>query len=414
MPLLLLLACAEPDDTATPPARCEAAPRAPEGCGDLDCDGVSDLVIARTEDAEGRYDTTSVVHWGAGGTTELPTLGAADVAVADLDGDDRPDLVFADLSDGEARAVDSYVYWNGADGFAADRRTALPTVGASDVEVADVDGDGWRDLVFANRYDGGSATDEESYRVDVWAYLGGPDGFDPARRLAVPGFGAAQTAAADLDQDGFVDLAIAAGTFHTSESWLYLGGPDGFSEARRVALPTAAPEAVIAADLDDDGWADLVFGNFYAAGDLEIDSTIYWGGPDGPSPDDATGFRTAGADDLAAADLDGDGCLELTVANAMEGTFFELDFTADSEVWGFDGRAMTSRAALPTVSAAAVSVGDLNGDGHPDLAFANRYDEAGGPGGEARVYVGGEDGYAGYLDVPSVGAAGIAIAAPAD
>ena len=313
-------------------------------------------------------------------------------------------LAAGSISDGEARAVDSYVYWNGPDGFSVDRRTALPTVGASDVEVVDLDGDGWRDLVFANRYDGGSAAAEESYQVDVWAYLGGPDGYNAT--WVIPGFGAAQTAVADFDQDGTMNMAIAAGTFHTTESWVYFGA-DGWAEAGRVALATAAPEGVIAADLDDDGWVDLAFANFYAMGELEIDSTVYWGGPDGFA--DSTPFPTTGADNLVAIDVDGDGCRELAVANAMEGTFFEMDFAADSALWSFAGREITERATFPTMSAAALAAGDVDGDGHTDLVFANRYDAAGdASGATSAVFYG--PGYTESRAIPVVAAAGVAFA----
>ncbi len=415
MLLLALFACTADSE---PPAAstCPAPPRVVEGCGDLDCDGLADVVFAQTEDAAGSYVTHSTIHWGGDptNTTALPTLGAADVAIADLDGDDWPDLVFANLSDGEVRTVDSYVYPGGPDGFSVATRIALPTVGASDVEVADVDGDGWRDLVFANRYDGGGVS-VESYSIDVIVYLGGPDGFRADRSLAVPGFGAAQTAVADLDQDGWLDLAVANGTFFTDTSWVYLGGPDGWSVDRRVDLPTFAPEAVIAADLDGDTFPDLVFGNFYDNLALDIDSTIYWGGPEGPTPTNATAFPTHGATDLRAVDLVGeDGCPELVVANSMEGSFAALDFEAGSEVWalGFGARTPTSVTTLPTVSAAAVATGDLDGDGATDLVFANRYDPAGeAAGAVSYAYLGGDGGFdaARRVDFPVVAAAGVAV-----
>ncbi|MDP2305724.1 MAG: VCBS repeat-containing protein [Pseudomonadota bacterium] len=381
--LVLLLACAAPP--ADSAARAECSPRAalPMGCGDLDCDGSADLAFAQTENAAGAYDATSSVWWGsgfeAGAAGLLPTLGAVDVAAADLDGDDWPDLVFADVSDGQLRTVDSYVYWGGSAGFAVGRRAALPTVGVGDVEIADVDGDGWLDLVFANRYDGGSAASEDSYRVDVYVYLGGPDGYSVERRIDVPGFGAAQTAVGDFDQDGTMDLALAAGTFWTDASWVYFGGPDGWSVDTRIELPTYAPEGVVARDLDADGWLDLVYANFYDALDLDIDSTVYWGGPDGFDPAVATAVPTHGADDVISADLGGDGCEELVIANAMEGNFAELGFEARSAVWAFGPgvREPTLMHELPTVSAAAVAAGDVDADGVTDLVFANRYDVAG-------------------------------------
>lgn len=408
--ILLALACASKPDDSAPVQTCPTAPTLPMGCGDLNCDGAPDLAFAQTEDVSGAYVTHSSVWWGPDFTPtaalSLPTLGADDVAAADLNGDDWPDLVFANLSDGEVRTVDSYVYWGGPEGYGIERRTDLPTVGASDVEIADVDGDGALDLVFSNRYDGESAASAESYQVDVWIYLGGPDGYSVDRRLAVPGFGAAQVAARDLDDDGTVDLAIAAGTFWTDASWVYRGGPSGWSADTRQDIPTLAPEAVLARDLDADGWLDLVFGNFYDALALDIDSTVWWGGPDGLSATPTT-FPTHGADDLVTADLDGDGCEELIVANAMEGSFAGLDFEVESAAWTFVDREPTQVGAYATVSAAAVAAGDVDGDGAVDLIFANRYDPAGeSAGAVSSVYWG--PGFTASLALPVVAAAGVA------
>ena len=40
--------------------------------------------------------------------------------------------------------------------------------------------------------------------------------------------------------------------------------------------------------------------------------------------------------------------------------------------WGdLNGFDVTRRTSIPTISAADVAIGDFNGDGYPDLAFAN-------------------------------------------
>jgi hypothetical protein len=412
--LLLLFACAASKEAETP-ARCPAPVTLEAGCGDLDCDGAADLALAQTEDSAGAYDTRSALLRGPDWSplASLPTLGADDVAIADLDGDDWPEVIFANLSDGAVRDVDSAVYWGGPEGFDEARRTLLPTVGAADVEVADVDLDGWPDLIFSNRYSGTGGISEESYHVDVTVYQGGPEGYGPDRVWTVPGFGTAQTAVGDFDQDGTIDLALAAGTFWATESWVYLGGPDGWTEANRQSLPTLAPEAVLQHDLDADGWLDLIYANFYDALDTDILSAVYWGGEGGFDPERRSDLPTHGADDLALADLDGDGCAELIIANAMEGGMTESDFEASSEVWSFGVgvREPTLRWSIPTVSAAAVSAGDLDGDGATDLAFAQRYDAAGAAAG-ATVAIWWGPTLTEVETVPAVGVAGLAMGLP--
>ena len=81
-------------------------------------------------------------------TDLLPTSAARDLEVADLDEDGFPDIVFANHHDESGSLdVDSVVYWGSATGFDAGNATFLPTHGATDVLVADVDGDGREDIV---------------------------------------------------------------------------------------------------------------------------------------------------------------------------------------------------------------------------------------------------------------------------
>ncbi|MDP2316933.1 MAG: VCBS repeat-containing protein [Pseudomonadota bacterium] len=411
--MLLLLACTPPDEAAPPdetaaPRTCPAAVAPPPA--DLDGDGHADLAWAQTEDAEGTYDATSIVTFGPDFTRrqEFPTLGADGVAVADLDGDGWPELVYASVSDGEARAVDSFVYRGAPGGPTVADPVRLPGIGASAVTIDDVDGDGALDLFLSNRYDG-EGFSEAAYTVDSALYLGAAGGVSPDRVAHVETLGAGDARFADLDQDGWTDLVVASGTLFADASRIYYGGPDGYSRDATVELPTAAPEGVVVADWNGDGWLDLFFSNFYDALELDIDSPLYWGSPDGYSADAVQWIATHGATDALAADLDGDDCLELVVANSMTGSFAELEFEVASEVWaGSPDGPTTVRARLPTISAAAVSAADLDGDGDTDLVFANRYDADGAPTSASYVYW-NDGGFSedDRTEIPTVGAAGV-------
>lgn len=399
----LLLACTPADATA--PACPVVAPPTP---ADLDGDGAADIAWAQTEDADGVYDTTSVVTYGPDFTrrAEYPTLGADGVAIGDLDADGHAELVFANVSDGEARAVDSVVYRGAAGGPSLTDLVPLPGIGASAVTLADADADGKLDVFLSNRYNG-EGMNEAAYTVDSMLYLGSASGVSADRVIAVPTLGAGDARLADLDQDGWTDLVVASGTFFADESVVYAGGPDGYKAG--TVLPTAAPEGVEVADLNGDGWLDLFFSNFYEALVVDIDSALYWGSPDGYAADNVTWFATHGATDAVAVDLVGDSCLELVVANSMTGGFAELQFAVESEVWGgsLDGPTEVI-ARLPTISAAAVAAADLDDDGDVDLVFANRYDAAGAPTSMSYIYW-NEDGFSpdDRTEIATVGAAGV-------
>ena len=403
--------CDDTDATVFPGSR---APEVPgdgvdqdcdgeDRCRDLDCDGWPDLVFAQT-DHQGRYAIDSWAYLGSpegfdpDRRLDIPTVGAMGVAAADLDRDGYVDLVFASVQDGDSRSVDSLIVYGDAGGYSLGRRTALPTLGAADPTVADVDGDGWLDVIFCNRYrgsagSGGGMPNADDYHNDSVVYLGGPEGYDPARSIALPTIGAARSRVADLDADGHPDLIFAHGVLAliSRESWVYWGAADGFDPARRTALPSNFAEGLAVADLNGDASLDVLLTSWMCLGCEG--NTIYWGsGGRDLGPARSTELPgVVGATDAQVADLNGDGHQDLVLANGAVGL---EGYALHSWVWygSEQGFAPERRMELPVVSASAAAVADLNGDGRLDVVFASHYAaEEGGPQ-ESPVYWGGADG----------------------
>jgi hypothetical protein len=172
------------------------------------------------------------------------------IRAGDLDGNGYLDIVFSNHHDDGAYRLDSYVYWGSVSGFSTDSRTALPTIGAIGNTVADLDADGFLDLVFSNFYDGTTT------RLDSYVYWGSAAGFSAAARTALPTLGSHGNTAADFDADGHLDVVFTS--FNDDRRWrvdayVYWGSDAGFSTSDREALPVMGAELGTTAD----------FGNVY-------------------------------------------------------------------------------------------------------------------------------------------------------
>lgn len=185
----------------------------------------------------------------------------------------------------------------------------------SSLDPADVDGDGDLDLVGAAI--GGS-------RIRWWRNEGG----QPPAWTGIdiePGFaGAASVRAGDIDGDGTVDVVGCAWVANEVAVW-YNGG-QGVSWTRQsVENEFAQCHWVDLADLDDDGDLDLL------GAAAEANTVAIWYN-DGGAPvawtEQVIDTAYAGARSLVAADLDGDGDLDLL------GTALEDD---DLDWWRNDG-----------------------------------------------------------------------------
>ena len=337
--------------------------------GDLNGDGRLDLAVVNQDD-----NTVGVLlNLGDGGRfAGQTTYAVADdagaypmaVVVADFDGDGRPDL--AVLTDGDSVGV----LLGQADGGFGVQALYGTGSGPTSVVAADLNGDGLPDLAVADYGDG---------TVSVLLNQG-PENemlFASPVDYEAGGLAPGSMAVGDFDGDGKPDLAVASedplpdGGYGLAKAGVFLNqGGGSFAPQLIISLGDAGEQSpvVVVGDFTGDGRPDLaVTTQDVNAVTVLLNEGAGWGhGGFLPQATYAIGSLSNGDKpvSIAAGDFNGDGLLDLAVANPGSDSVAVL--------LGQPGGSFAAQITYSTESGPqAVAVGDFSGDGKPDIAVAN-------------------------------------------
>jgi protocatechuate 3,4-dioxygenase beta subunit len=279
--------------------------------------------------------------------------GPRALAWADLNGDGKPDMVVANRSDNTVS-----VLLGKGDGTFQSQATYTVGTQPTSVAIGDFNGDGKLDLAVSNYSDN-----------TVGILLGNGDGTFQLQKTYATGKGPSVVVIADLNGDGKMDLAVTNYNDNTVD--VLLGNGDGTFQAATASATGGQPSCVAVGDLNGDGRPDLVTCD-------SVDNTIsvLLGKGDGtfqPRVTYAVGYTPYS---VAIADLNGDGKQDVTVVNStIDYIIFPAPTNPISVFLGNgDGTLQGPKTYAVGNVPISITVADFNGDGKPDLAVANRYD----------------------------------------
>ena len=308
------------------------------------------------------------------------------VAVGDVNGDGIPDLVVANWTESGyclrklGNGGVSVLLGNGDGTFQAPVTYSSGGYGAWQVAIADVNGDGKPDLIVVNDSDSG-----DGGNGNVSILLGNGDGtFQAPVSYDSGGGGAVSLAVADLNGDGFPDVAVVnefgSGSGSGTVGVLLNNGDGTFQAAVSYSSGGSLASEVAIGDLSGDGYPDLVVTN-YEDGTVGVllnngDGTFQA----------AVVYATGGwAQSVAIGDLRSDGKLDLVVSEGSE----ILDVLLGN------GDGTFQRPVFYNVhyyGVFAVTLGDVNCDGHLDVEMVLQSKSGNGASRIAGVVLGNGDG----------------------
>ena len=332
---------------------------------DVDGDGKPDLVVANQTNfvsvlqnvsASGSITTSSFaakVDFATGGTPYS-------VAVGDVDGDGKPDLVVANSGSATVSVLRN-TFTSGSISSSSFAAKVDFTTGSSPFSVAigDVDGDGKPDLVVANS---GSST------VSVLRNTSTTGSISFAAKIDfATGTTPYSVAIGDVDGDGKPDL-VTANQNSANISVLRNTSTSGtISAATKVDFTTGSvPRSVAIGDVDGDGKPDFVAGNNSANSISVLLNTSTSGSISAAAKVDFTTGTNPRS--VTIGDVDGDGKPDLLVANITAP--YSISVFRNTSTSG--SVSIAAKVDFATGNApVSVAIGDVDGDGIPEIATAN-------------------------------------------
>ncbi|MCB0465965.1 MAG: T9SS type A sorting domain-containing protein [Aequorivita sp.] len=315
---------------------------------DLDGDGDMDVISASyRDDTVAWYENTDGLgSFGPQLIISANADGARSVYAADIDGDGDMDVL-------SASSFDNKVAWyenNGAGSFGSEQIITLNAANVKAVFFSDIDNDGDIDVLSASLDDN---------KIAWYENTDGQGSFGPQLIITTDALAAITVYAADIDGDDDMDVLSASRSDNKIAWYENTDGLGTFGPQLIINTTTTEVRSVYAIDLDGDNDVDVL------SASLGDDKIAWYENTDGQGsfgPQQVITTNADGAYGVSATDLDMDGDMDVLSASEYDDKIAWYENTDGQGSFDAQQIITTNTDGAQTIYAA-----DIDGDGDMDL-----------------------------------------------
>ena len=339
--------------------------------GDVDNDGDIDVLATNYSGYDSLQTSKMCLNNGDGTFANGYNVGPAEsytsaIQLGDVDNDGDLDAVIGNF------AHRNKLYLNNGSDFPFHDLGGVPLtdIGTTDnatraIALGDVDNDGDIDIVEGVAFSDSNKLYLNNGTTNPFSGVSSTDiGTDTPNTIAI--------ALGDINQDGYLDV-IAGIWGEANRLYLNNGTAAPFNDVVSSSIGTSTRTIAIAlADVNGDGLLDFAASDDYSNVDLFLNNGTadpFAGVTSTPVVNDTGNVGTTSA--IVFADVDGDGDLDALLGNR--------DADKQSRLYLNNGTAdpfnsvTAANIGSDTDHTAAMAVGDMDNDGHPDIVIGNGY-----------------------------------------
>jgi hypothetical protein len=338
--------------------------------GDLNGDGCDDLAISVFQGATS-YAAMSPIYLGSKDRqlrqgSEIATSGAEGAAVAPARAKSPAIAVFCNTQGGSLyERVPVEVYFGRKDGFSVASHLSIPNVSGYEASAADLNNDGYVDLLIVNSMHAGAGPASKESAGGVCIYWGSTQSLDSGKPTVLTGRNTWMTQVADVNRDGYLDIVAGeflAGRHVESGIMIWHGSADGYADDRHQRIVQKGGTSPVLADVDRDGWLDIVSPS---PGEQKI--FIFRGGSAGFEETPSAALEAYNCVEVEVADLNRDGWLDL-IADCYDDPIANTNDTGTTIYWGSAGGFRPENSQhLASFTTVGITVADFDRDGWLDV-----------------------------------------------